>query len=141
MIVHAQIKTILLCLVLLTLPQIIAFNHVHASPEREWTFMVYLDADNNLENAGIKDLNEMETVGSSDSLAIIVQMDRIPDYDSSNGNWAETRRYYVTKDNDTENINSDLRENLGELNMGDNNTLSSFVIWAVQTYPKRFFPS
>jgi hypothetical protein len=134
MIVHAQIKTILLCLVLLTLPQIIAFNHVHASPEREWTFMVYLDADNNLEDAGIKDLNEMETVGSSDSLAIIVQMDRIPDYDSSNGNWAETRRY-----NDTENINSDLLENLGELNMGDNNTLSSFVIWAVQTYPAQHY--
>jgi hypothetical protein len=101
--------------------------------------MVYLDADNNLESAGIKDLNEMETVGSSDNLAIIVQMDRIPGYDSSNGNWTETRRYYVTKDNDTENINSDLLENLGELNMGDNSTLSSFVNWSMQTYPAQHY--
>ena len=101
--------------------------------------MVYLDADNNLESAGIKDLNEMETVGSSDNLAIIVQVDRIPSYDSSNGNWTETRRYYVTKDNDTENINSDLLENLGELNMGDNNTLSFFVNWTMQTYPAQHY--
>jgi hypothetical protein len=101
--------------------------------------MVYLDADNNLESAGIKDLNEMETVGSSDNLAIIVQMDRIPGYDSSNGNWTETRRYYVTKDNDIQNINSDLLENLGELNMGDNSTLSSFVNWSMQTYPAQHY--
>ena len=137
--IQSHFKISLLCFILLTLPQIIAFTHVHASPEREWTFMVYLDADNNLESAGIKDLNEMETVGSSDNLAIIVQMDRIPGYDSSNGNWTETRRYYVTKDNDTQNINSDLLENLGELNMGDNSTLLSFVIWSMQTYPAQHY--
>jgi len=137
--VHSQFKIILLCFVLLTLPQITAFTHVYTSPEREWTFMVYLDADNNLESAGIQDLNEMETVGSSDSLAIIVQMDRISGYDSSNGNWTETRRYYVTKDNDTENISSNLLENLGELNMGDSNTLSSFVNWTMQTYPAQHY--
>jgi len=101
--------------------------------------MVYLDADNDLEPAGIKDLNEMETVGSSDTLAIVVQIDRIPGYDSSNGNWTEARRYYITKDDDSENINSDLLENLGELNMGDNNTLSSFVNWAMQTYLARCY--
>ncbi len=137
--IQSHFKIFLLCFILLTLPQIIAFTHVYASSEREWTFMVYLDADNNLESAGIKDLNEMETVGSSDNLAIIVQMDRIPGYDSSNGNWTETRRYYVTKDNDTQNINSDLLENLGELNMGDNSTLSSFVIWSMQTYPAQHY--
>jgi len=101
--------------------------------------MVYLDADNNLESAGIKDFNEMETVGSSDNLAIIVQIDRISGYDSSNGNWTETRRYYITKDSDTENINSNLLENMGELNMGDSNTLSSFVNWAMQTYPAQHY--
>ncbi|GAI87180.1 unnamed protein product, partial [marine sediment metagenome] len=31
----------------------------------EWTVMVYLDADNNLESAGIDDINEMEWVGST----------------------------------------------------------------------------
>jgi hypothetical protein len=101
--------------------------------------MVYLDADNDLESASIKDLNEMEKVGSSNDLAIIAQMDRIPGYDSSNGNWTETRRYYATKDNGTEKINSTLLENMGELNMGDSNTLFSFVNWTMQNYPAQHY--
>lgn len=101
--------------------------------------MVYLDADNDLEPAGIKDLNEMEKVGSSSNLAIIVQMDRNPDYDVSNGNWTETRRYYVTKDNDTEAISSVLLESSGEQNMGDKTTLFTFVNWTIQTYPAQHY--
>ena len=44
----------------------------------EWTVMVYLDADNNLESAGIDDINEMEIVGSTSEVNIVVQVDRIP---------------------------------------------------------------
>jgi len=51
----------------------------------DWTFMVYLDGDNNLEGAGIDDINEMEMVGSNDDIKIVVLFDRIPGYDSSNG--------------------------------------------------------
>ena len=49
---------------------------VHA--QAKWTFMVYLDADNNLEPFGIIDFNEMEQVGSTSDVNIIVQMDRAP---------------------------------------------------------------
>jgi len=132
-------KIAALCLILFVTLQINKFNNIHALPERKWTFMVYMDADNNLESAGINDFNEMEMVGSSNDVAIIVQMDRNPNYDSSNGNWTETRRYYVTSDTDTENINSDLMEILGELNMADYNTLTSFTIWATQTYPAQHY--
>jgi hypothetical protein len=134
-----KIKAILLFLALLTSPQIATIISAHATQDREWTFMVYLDADNNLESAGIKDINEMETVGSSNALAITVQIDRISGYDSSNQNWTETRRYYITKDNNMETINSNLLENLGEQNMGDKNTLTSFVTWAIQTYPANHY--
>jgi len=41
-----------------------------------WTFMVYLDADNNLESAGIDDFLEMAAVGTSPNVNIVVQMDR-----------------------------------------------------------------
>ncbi|MDI6905189.1 MAG: hypothetical protein QMD13_06865 [Candidatus Bathyarchaeia archaeon] len=114
--------SVMLLLGFLLYPSTILFNLTYAFPERSWTFMVYLDADNNLEAAGINDLNEMEIVGSSETLAIIVQIDRILGYDSSNGNWAETRRYYVTKDNNVETINSNMLENMGELNMGNPET-------------------
>ncbi len=102
---------------------------------KEWTFMVYLDADCNLEGAGIDDLNEMEKEGSDSNINIVVQMDRISGYDSSNGDWTGTRRYYVTKDVSESTISSSTVQSLGEVNMGDPNTLQSFIQWAKSNYP------
>jgi len=114
----------------------------------EWTVMVYLDADNNLESAGIDDINEMEIVGSTTEVNIVVQVDRIPysvlaanneGYadDITNGNWTNTRRYYITQDFDPYMINSDLKSDLGELNMGDPQTLIDFTNWATINYPAK----
>jgi hypothetical protein len=114
----------------------------------EWTVMVYLDADNNLESAGIDDINEMEIVGSTTEVNIVVQVDRIPysvlasnnqGYadDTSNDNWTTTRRYYITQDFDPVLINSQLKSDLGELNMGDPQTLVDFANWAVTNYPAK----
>ena len=38
------------------------------SQEAEWTIMIYMDADNDLEGAGIEDINEMEVVGSTSEI-------------------------------------------------------------------------
>ncbi len=114
--------------------------------EAKWTVMVYLAAGNDLETVGIQDINEMELVGSTDEVNIVVQMDRIPfrtlsNYgwgvydDSSNGNWTTTRRYYVTQDMDPKKINSRLLMDLGEQNMGDVETLKDFAQWTIQRYP------
>jgi len=114
----------------------------------EWTVMVYLDSDNNLESAGIDDINEMEIVGSTTEVNIVVQVDRIPynvlaanneGYadDISNGNWTDTRRYYITQDFDPVQINSQLKSDLGELNMGDPQTLIDFTNWATMNYPAK----
>jgi len=102
----------------------------------EWTVMVYLDADNNLESAGINDINEMEMVGSSSKVNIVVQADRIPGYDISNSDWTTTRRYYIMQDNDPFLITSQFND-LGELNMGDPETLVDFATWAVTAYPAK----
>jgi len=102
---------------------------------KSWTFLVYLDADNNLEAAGIDDFNEMEQVGSTDDVNIVVQMDRISGYDTSNGDWTTCRRYYVDQDSDPAVINSTMVEDLGEVNMGDGQTLRQFIEWGVANYP------
>lgn len=101
----------------------------------KWTFMVYLDADNNLEAAGIDDMNEMEEFGSTDDVNIVVQMDRIRDYDSTNGDWDDCRRFYIEKDLDRDTITSPEQGRLGEVNMGDPETLIDFVSWSVKNYP------
>jgi hypothetical protein len=105
----------------------------------KWTFIVYLDADNNLEGPGVEDLNEMETAGSTADVNFVVQFDRIPEYDTSNGDWTSTKRYYVTQDDDMSTINSIELKDLGELNMGDPNILADFVIWAVDNYPAEHY--
>ncbi len=61
-----------------------------ASTEKQWTIMVYLAGDNNLDGAGVTDLEEMKKVGSTDHVNILAQFDR------SGANVA-TKRYYIRK--------------------------------------------
>ncbi|MBM4249548.1 MAG: hypothetical protein FJ149_08985 [Euryarchaeota archaeon] len=104
-----------------------------------WTVMVYMSADNNLEGAGIHDLNEMETVGSTEEVNILVQFDRAPGYDTTNGDWTGTKRFYVTRDNDMSTISSRELADLGEQNMGDSRTFVNFTTWAVAQYPAQHY--
>jgi len=107
-----------------------------------WTVMVYMDGDNNLESAAIDDFNELEAAGSTAGVNIVVQLDRIDGYDSSNGNWTGTRRFYVDTDPNgypDSIIRSTELQVLGESNMGDPNTLIDFVNWARTTYPADYY--
>ncbi len=110
-------------------------GYEHRSGE-SWTILVYMNGDSTLEDDLIRDLNEMEKVGSSPDLDIIVQLDRIPGGDSSNGNWNGTRRYRVLRDDDPLVIASDLLDDtLGELDMNDPSTLEDFLTWGFTEYP------
>ena len=129
--------TIIFVLLILSITLTGCFLFPPINNTAEWTVMVYLDSDNNLESAGIDDINEMEIVGSSADVNIVIQVDRIPDYDTSNSNWTTTRRYYITQDNDPYIINSQLISDLGELNMGNPQTLIDFASWAVSNYPAK----
>ena len=100
-----------------------------------WTVLVYLDGDNNLEDMGVLDVNEMERAPSSPQVNVLVQFDRTPLYDTSNGNWTDTRRYRITPDDDPAIIHSQLLADLGELNMGAPQTLVDFVTWGAEQCP------
>lgn len=113
----------------------VGFHVIGQPTAKKWTVMVYIGGDNNLESPAIEDINEMEQVGSNDDINIVVQFDRHPGYDTSNGDWTTTRRYYITRDADANTINSNLICDLGEVNMGDPNTLQDFITWAKAHYP------
>lgn len=101
----------------------------------DWLVMVYLDGDNNLEENAIDDLNEMEEgIGTSNSICIIVLIDRTSGYDTSNDDWSGTRLYNITSDTDPSDINSILLEDWGELNMGSGNTLELFMDYCLDNY-------
>jgi hypothetical protein len=99
--------------------------------DAKWTFMVYLDADNNLESAGIDDFLEMASVGSTTAVNIVVQMDRVAGHTSAYGNWTGTRRFLIQSGDDP---GGTPVQDLGEQNMGDPAVLQDFVEWAVTNY-------
>ncbi|MBI4656194.1 MAG: hypothetical protein HY746_05540 [Elusimicrobia bacterium] len=104
---------------------------------KEWTIMVFINAKNNLERFGLKDVNEMEAVGSSDKVNIVVEIGRMDGFDSSDGDWKGTRRYLVKKDNDTSKITSPVVEDLGKTDMGDWQSVAAFGKWAKAKYPAK----
>lgn len=106
-------------------------------PAREWTIMVYMNAKNDLEEFGLKDLNEMEMVGSSDGVAVVAELGRIDGYDTGEGDWKGVRRYLVRRDSDTSAITSPVLADLGAADMGDWRNLAGFVKWAKAAYPAK----
>ncbi len=111
---------------------------LNAQPAK-WTFMVYLDGDNNLEEDGISDFNEMEAVDSTDSINIVVQFDRIGGYATIDGNWTDTRRFRVEHDDNLNAISTEPLEVMGELNMGDPEVLADFIEWSAMNYPAEHY--
>ena len=100
-----------------------------------WTVLLYQDADDQvLEKDIMTDLNEAERVGSTDRVNIVSQIDRYKGAYTGDGNWDDTRRYYVKNDQDLNNLNSELLAK-GEANMSDGNTLVDFVKWGMEKYP------
>lgn len=122
-----------------------------AVPEahRKWTTVVYMAADNDLEGAAIRDFQEMAAAAGSLEQAghtLLVILDRAAGYDTSAGNWDDTRVFRLTSSSqDDENIFSSMQidcRSLGitagrqtELNMAAPETLRTFLAFAQKEYP------
>jgi hypothetical protein len=100
----------------------------------EWTFMVYMGGDgpSNLDEEGVLDINEMEEVGSTPYLNILVQFDR-----AIGGQG--TKRYLVEKDYDTDQIHSQVLGDIGETDMASPQTLLDFVNWSITNFPAEHY--
>ena len=127
---------IILLLIFLLIP-FFPFSNASSSKVKDWTIMVYLDADNNLDGAGIDDFNEMAKIGSTANVNVVVEMDRAEGEDNSNNGWTDTKLFYVT--NGMMPTPENALMGLGEKNMGDPDTLIDFVLWAVKNYPAKHY--
>lgn len=92
---------------------------------KQWTVMIYLAGDNDLDSAGVADLAEMKKIGSTDDVHVIAQFDR-------RGSKRATLRYYLSKGGT---LAKDAVADLGETNMGDPKVLKSFIEWGFKNYP------
>ena len=120
-------------------------NETVTSDKAKWTFMTYI-SDSDLEYFAIEDMIEMERVGSTDEVNIVVQIDRWDGYDKpdwnddSNGDWETAKRYLITKENKGDHvIGSTAIEDIGEINTGDPDELVEFVQWTQENYPAEHY--
>lgn len=112
-----------------------------AAPARadvaQWTVLVYLDADNNLDVDGLTTFAELATVPDSHEVNVVVQYDRPPTAHESDESWSETLRFKMAYG--LEPLRGKAIESEGELDMGDPATLADFIDWGVQHYPARHY--
>ena len=99
---------------------------------KEWTVLVYLNADNDLYRFGFLNMQQMESIGSTAGMNVVVQFDPEPQ-------GQPTTRYFVTKNANPVNgkITSQVVGTLPETDMGNPKTLSDFLVWGVQNYPAK----
>jgi hypothetical protein len=114
-----------------------AKDELSGTSQKEWTVMVFVNAKNDLESYGLKDVNEMEMVGSSDKVNVIAELGRISGYSSADGNWTGCRRYYIKKDNDTNKITSPILLETPKCDMGSWEYMVDFVKWTKERYPAK----
>jgi hypothetical protein len=116
-----------------------------ASSGVKWTIMIYMAADNDLESAFPLDIEELESVGSTSSVKVLVLVDRSPEpYEEraaqygvdpqAYGDWSDARIYLVER-HAGPGIGSKLVARLGEVNTGDPRTLVDFVKFSVEKFP------
>lgn len=120
-----QLASLVLPFLLLSLPSSV----FGAAEPKEWTLMVFMNGHNNLDRFGTMDMNEMEKVGTTEKVNVVVQW-----ASSANGN---TRRVLVRRDNDPNRVTSPAVETHAPIDMGDWRQLVEFVRWTVEHYPAR----
>ena len=121
-------EIVLSLLIILAAPFLVGATPAYATGAK-WTVMVYVDADNNLDSAGVDDISEMQMIGSSPEVNIVVLFDRWSEACGFNG----TEILYIEKGSNTT-VWGDWT-NEYELNMGDPETLTWFINYTVEKYP------
>jgi len=89
----------------------------------EWTVGCYFAADNGLDYAVLDDMEELTRVGSTPSVAVVIQVDRL----------GKAERYLVQKDSLV------LLQELGNVNSGDPKTLQEFGNWLGMYFPAEHY--
>ncbi|MFX0091719.1 MAG: clostripain-related cysteine peptidase [Candidatus Hodarchaeota archaeon] len=95
----------------------------------DWTILVFFSADNNLAPNAKEDINELEMIGSTNSVQVLAFLDTSdePGY-----------LYHITQDNDSNRISSPILTDSGinpEPDMGDPQVLRQFVDYGINHFP------
>jgi hypothetical protein len=94
---------------------------------KEWTFMIFINGDNNLDQSAVKDLKEIRSKGSSNEfMNVVVMIDREK---------GPAITYYV------EDGKLEILTKHGEVDMGDYKVYADFVKSSIKKYPAKHYCS
>ena len=97
---------------------------------RQWAMYTYIAGDNNLSNAGLVDIREMESAGATKDLHVAIQIDTAGELDGS-------IRYEISQPDFAGVSHRTVIERLPEENTGNPKYLAEFATWATNRYPAR----
>ncbi len=116
-------------------------TQVGPAEPKQWTVMFYAAGDNDLEQAILNNIIELQKAGSTNQVNIIAQTDwwhhkgdagtLIPG--ESVGRW------YIEKSDSITSITSRLDETVTEINTASADAIKNFVIWTAQRYPAQHY--
>jgi hypothetical protein len=121
----------ILSLFLVSMFSLVSIANASDGAAKDWTFLVFMNGNNSLDQFTTTNLNQMEKVGSTDNVNVVVQ-------------WASmsaktTERLLVQKIDESGTVTSPVIQNMGQVDMGDYNTLVDFVKWGVANYPAQHY--
>jgi hypothetical protein len=100
-------------------------------PEKEWTFLLFLNGHNNLSSYGTMNLKDMEKSGSTDKVNMVVEWGKSDD--------TKTHRLLVEKSKDPSKVTSPILMSRENVDMGDYHNLVDFVKWGIQNFPAKHY--
>ena len=108
---------------------------------KEWTVMVFINGKNNLEMAGLYNVNQMEKIGSTKDMNIVVEIGRMKGQAAGDtdldGDWTGARRLLIKKDKNPNKITSPVVQETKVVDMGDYKRAVDFVKWSKEKYPAK----
>lgn len=108
-----------------------SIQFAYADAPKKWTFLIFLNGDNNLDPNATQNLIDMEKIGSNDDVNIVVQ-------------WASLSagkavRLLVKKSHDHTHVTSPIIQDLGLVDMGNYKNLQDFIEWGVKNFPAEHY--
>ena len=124
-----KIELILLVLILIAIP---SFSGLGCANEKisNWTFMLFVNGDNDLDSFWAEKLDELELLDYSEQVKILCLFDR---YESG------ANIYEMVQDDTPSTINSKVLKDLGEINVGNPDVLLDFLNFAAGNYPADYY--
>jgi len=102
---------------------------IKAKPtKKQWGFLAYIAADNDLTEYGLQDIKELCEVGASEQVHVGVEIDTYGEHEGS-------IRYEITEPDWNGDAHRTVIERLPEKDSGDPETLRSFLKWGLERYP------